>query len=89
MTKISEIQIIPVKPNDGLVGFASLVLDNKLYLSSIGIFRKINGSGFRITYPTKKVGEKSLNIFHPINKEVGDAIETAILEKVKRIFEAK
>lgn len=89
MTKITEVQIIPIKPNNGLVGFASLVLDNKLYLGSIGILKKIDGSGFRITYPTKKVGDKNINIYHPINKEVGVVIETAILNKAKEIFEAK
>jgi stage V sporulation protein G len=87
MTRISEVQIIPIKPNNGLIAFASLVLDNKLYLSSIGVHKKLNGSGYRLTYPTKKVGQKSLNIFHPINSEAGKAIEEAILDKAKAIFE--
>ena len=85
MKEISEIQIIPIKPKDGLIGFASLVFEG-IYLSSIGIHKKINGSGYRITFPTKKVGEKQLNIFHPINREIGLEIEKSILKKTEEIF---
>lgn len=84
--KITEIQITPIKPRDGLVAFASIVLENRLYLGSIGVHTRLNGLGYRITYPTKKIGEKSLNIYHPINKELSKVIEDAIVSKAKRIF---
>ena len=86
MTKITEVQIIPIKPNNGLVGFASLVLDHKLYLSSIGIIKKLDGSDYRLTYPTKKVGSNNLNIYHPINKETSRAIEKEIFNKLEEVF---
>lgn len=85
MPKISEVQIIPIKPKDGLVGFASLVFDG-LFISSIGIYKKLNDDGFRLLYPTKKVGMKNINLFHPINKETGNQIETEILKKAEEIF---
>lgn len=84
--KISEIEIIPVKPKEGLIGFASFVLDEKYYVSSIAIFTKIDGSGYRLVYPTKKVGERNINIFHPINREVGNIIANSIFKKVMKIF---
>jgi len=86
MTKISEIQIIPIKPNNGLIGFASLVLDDKLYLGSIGIFKKLDGSGYRLTYPTKKLADRNINIYHPINKETSLKIEEAIFNKFKEVM---
>jgi len=86
MNKVTEIQINPIKPNNGLIAFASIVLENKLYLGSIGLHKKLDGSGYRITYPTKMVGNKNMNIFHPINKEIGLEIEKAILEKAEKIF---
>ena len=86
MNKVTEIQINPIKPNNGLIAFASIVLENKLYLGSIGLHKKLDGSGYRITYPTKMVGNKNINIFHPINKEIGLEIEKAILEKAEKIF---
>jgi len=86
MNKITEVQIIPIKPLNGLIGFASVILDGKIYLGSIGIFTRINSKGFRITYPTKKIGTKNINIYHPINSELSKAIETEIIKKVNEIF---
>ncbi|KKU91378.1 MAG: hypothetical protein UY21_C0010G0033 [Microgenomates group bacterium GW2011_GWA1_48_10] len=86
MSQVSEVQIKIVKPRDGLVAFASLVLDGKLYLSSIGIFTKLDGTGFRLTYPTKKVGMNDMQIYHPINKEAGEAIEEAVISKANEVF---
>lgn len=83
---ITEVQIIPIKPFDGLVGFASLVLNQKLYLGSIGIHTKIDGTGYRLTYPTKKIGDKNINLYHPINREFGLEIERAVLDKAKEVF---
>lgn len=83
--KLSEIQIIPIKPKNGLVAFASFVLDNNLYLSSIGIVTRPNG-GYRLTYPTKKVGNRNINIFHPINREFAEAIEKEVIEKFEEVM---
>lgn len=84
--EITEIQIIPIKPREGLVAFASVVVENRLYLGSIGVHTRLNSLGYRITYPTKKIGNKDLNIYHPINEETSKAIEKAIITKVKKIF---
>ena len=86
MNQISEVQIKIIKPKDGLVGFASLVLDGKLYLSSIGVFTKLDGSGYRLTYPTKKVGDSDLQIYHPINRDISEAIEKAVISKAIEVF---
>lgn len=84
--KITEIQIIPIKPREGLVAFASIVFENSLYLGSLGVYTRLDGSGYRITYPTKKIGEKNINIFHPINKETSKAIEEAIILEAEKIL---
>ena len=44
--KIKKVEIVPVRPNNGLVGFAHLHFEEGLYLGSIGIFKKLDGSGF-------------------------------------------
>lgn len=87
--KINEVQIVPIKPNNGLVGFASFVFDNCFHLGSIGIYTRPQG-GYRLTYPTRKVGDSSLNIFYPINREVAEAIEKLIIfdfEKVMKTYD--
>lgn len=84
--KISEVNITLIKPRDGLIGFASLVIDDALFLSSIGIHQKLNGNGYRLTYPTKKIGANTMDIFHPINHEAGKSIETAVINKLNDVM---
>lgn len=87
MKKVTEVQIVPIKPYRGLVAFASVVFEGNLYLGSIGVHKKLNSEGYRITYPTKRVGDNNINIYHPINRQTSRAIEKAIIEKAKEIFE--
>ena len=84
-TKVGEITIIPIKPKNGLVALATCVLDEKIYLGSIGIYTKLKG-GYRLTYPNKKVGENAINLYHPITKECGDNIEQAIIKKYEDLM---
>lgn len=82
---ISEIQIIPVKPNNGLVAFSSFVLFESLYCSSVGVVTRPNG-GYRLVYPTKKVGDKQLHLFHPINIMLSSKIELAVSKQLEKIL---
>jgi stage V sporulation protein G len=83
---VTEVDITFVKPKDGLVAFASVVLDDQIFLSGIAIHQKLVGSGHRLTYPTRKVGDAQFSIFHPIRKPIGFAIEQAIFEKLKNVM---
>lgn len=87
LIKISEIQIVPIKPNNGLVGFASFIFDNCFYFSSIGIYTRPQG-GYRLTYPTRKTPINNLHIFHPINKEVAMEIEKMIISKFENVMKS-
>lgn len=82
---IAEIQIVPIKPQNGLVAFVSFVLDNNLYLSSIGIITRPEG-GYRLAYPTKKVGIRNINIFHPISKAFAESIEKEVIAKFEDVM---
>lgn len=83
--QISEINIVPVKPDAGLIAFASCVVDESFYLGSIAVFTRLHG-GYRLVYPTKKLGERNLHYFHPISKEAAQAVEEAILPCVRKLF---
>ncbi len=72
---------MPIKPRDGLVAFASVVLDDAIYLGSIGLHLKLDGTGYRLTYPNKKVGTRGIDVYHPINTALSTAIERAIFDK--------
>lgn len=80
-SKISEIEITPIRAQNGLVAFASVLLDKKIRLNSIGIYTKLSG-GYRLTYPTKG----AFNIFNPITKEVSQAIESTVIERYHQLL---
>lgn len=84
--KISEVQIAPIKPFNGLVAFASIVFDESIYLGSIGIHVRPNGK-YRITYPSKKIGNRELSVYHPINRSSGQLIEKLVIEKCEEVLE--
>ena len=79
---VSEIQIIPVKPKDGLVAFASCVLNNQFYMGDIAIYSRPNGEDYRLVYPTRTLPNgKRINCFHPINRDAGEYLKKAIVYK--------
>ena len=84
-SKITEVNIIPIRPKDGLVAIASCVINNEFYLGSIGIYTVLKG-GYRLTYPNKKSGTSTINIFHPISQELGDAIEDAVIKEYENLI---
>ena len=74
---ITEIDFVPIKPNKGLIGFASFVLDGYFYLSGIGVHTRLDGgSTYRLLYPNNDFTKKPQ--FHPITKEIGDLIEQEV-----------
>lgn len=81
MSKITEVKIVPLNSANGLLGLASVVYDNALYLGSIGIFRRSDGS-CRLTYPIKPTIHGKIHIYHPINKAMSSEMEQMILEKL-------
>lgn len=87
-TKVTEVEIVPIKPRDGLVAIASCVIDSKLYIGSLGIQTKLSGDygSYRLLWPTKRVGTREINIFHPITKDTYSAIEKAVLGKYEAIM---
>ncbi len=85
MNRITEVQIIPIKPKCGLVAFTSFVLDNSLYLGSIGIVTRPQG-GYRLVYPTRQTGNKSMNIFHPINKPFAEVLEHEVIKRFEDVM---
>ncbi len=80
--KITEVKIEIVKPNEGLIGFASVVIDNSIYLSSIAIYKKLNAEEYRLLYPKKGV----FDIYYPISKEASSLIEQAIFNKLSDVM---
>ena len=85
--QVTEVNITLIKPKDSLIGFASVVVNNELFLSCIGIHRKLNNpDAYRLTYPAKGSGVQQFQIFHPISKLATAEVEQAILDKLKDVM---
>ena len=83
--EISEIQIIPIKPKDGIVAFASFVINEEMYFSSVAIMTRPSGN-YRLIYPTKKVLGRDISIYHPIKQDVGVVIQEAVITKYEDVM---
>lgn len=85
--RISQVEIIQIRPKRGLIGFATIEIDEQLLLHSIGIHRKRDGSGYRLTYPTQGSYSVSKAVFHPTNPDLSKEIERCIFKKLTEIFD--
>jgi hypothetical protein len=79
MSIVSEISLVPIKPKYGHIAFASFVLFDALYISSVAVYTR-PGGGIRLVYPRKK----NLDMCHPIKQELGAVIEGAVFEEMQR-----
>ena len=85
---LTEIQIIPTKPKNGLVAFVSFVLNNLFYVGDVAIYTKIETEGYRLVYPTKALfNGLRINCFKPIKKCAGEAIERAVLIEFEKLID--
>lgn len=84
--KITDVNITLVNQQGGLIGFASFKLYGVFYVSGVAVHEKMDESGYRLTYPTRKSGGQVFNICHPINRQASKAIETAVFQKLKDVL---
>lgn len=86
---LSEIQIIPVKPRDGLVAFCSFVLNGVFYIGDVRIVTRLDEPGYRLSYPFKILGTtgKKLHICHPLNSETEQFISKQVIAKYEELLE--
>lgn len=90
MTKqyeITEVTLYPIRPTEkGLIAFASCTFSDALSLNSIAIYTRPDGRDFRLVYPQKLLPNgKQISLFYPINRETGELIKYAILNKYSEI----
>ena len=84
---LSEIQIIPVKPRDGLLGFISFVLNDSFYVADVAIYSRLDQEGYRLVYPMKTLANGAkVNIFHPIKKDVAEKIERQVASAYRELL---
>ena len=84
---VSEIQVLPVKPKDGLVAFASCVINGHFYLGNIGIHTRPDGSDYRLVFPVKILPNgKQIQCFHPVTRQAGESLQRAVIQKFRELM---
>ncbi len=81
--QISEIQVVPIKPFNGLVAFSSCIINNQFYLGNIAIYTSPSSSkAYRLVFPNKKLTSgQTVDYFYPITKEAGELLSRSIINK--------
>lgn len=84
--QISDVTVWLVAPKNGLIAFAEIMLDDAFYVGGIAIHEKLDGTGYRLTYPTRKTTNKIYNICHPVTRQASKAIEESVFQKLKTVL---
>lgn len=86
---ITEIQIIPIKPQNGLVAFASAVLNNQFYIGNIAVYTAPGSQlGYRLVFPNKRINSgQVVDCFHPINKAAEEVVTSAIVQRYLELMD--
>lgn len=81
--EITEVKVFPVKDNDKLKAYASIVFDDCFVIRDL---RVISGTtGLFVAMPSRKRKDGSFrDTAHPLNMETRDKIERSILESYKQ-----
>lgn len=82
--KISEVKIILSNQNVGPVAFASVLLNDEIYLNSLAVWKSECPQKFKVSYPSK--GAKEHQVIKPINAKIHNEISQAILDRMKVIY---
>jgi len=85
---ITEIQIVPIQPQNGLIAFASFVINEALYIGNVAIYTSpTRPSGFRLVYPSKKLTNgTNIKSVRPITPHANDTIEKLVIGEYKSIM---
>lgn len=81
---VAEVKIRLVdEGSDGLLGWASCVVNGALHLNNIAVWRTREGN-MLVTYPWRRSKkDQRYFFFYPISREAKEALDAAILGKFK------
>jgi DNA-binding cell septation regulator SpoVG len=84
---LSEIEISPVKPRNGLLAFASFVLADSFFVGDVAVYSRLDQSGYRLVYPMKTLHNGArVNVFHPIRKGVAQEMERQVTQAYEELL---
>jgi len=86
MIEVSGVKFNSKTLEKGLVGFASCVINEGLYLGNIAVFSKLNEPGYRLVFPIRKSTKgMQFKICFPINDLAYQRLLDAITKEINKI----
>lgn len=85
-----QITDVRIKKNDNegvLKAMASVVIDDAIVIHNIKLLD--NGKGFFISMPSRKSDKGFVDYVHPINQEIRNQLQNAIIEEYGKAVKAK
>jgi stage V sporulation protein G len=82
--KITCAKVLPVKDDEKLKAFVTIVIDDCLVIKDLKVIR--GAESYFIAMPAKQTKDgRYVDIAHPLNKETRDELEKTILDEYNRI----
>ncbi len=83
---VTEVDFQPIRPRQGLLGFASLVLNHSLRIAGIAVYARPDGSGIRLVFPERMLphGAK-IELICPITRPCGELLTQAVAEYIRQL----
>jgi|GEM_PF-1977193 len=83
---ITDLDLIAVKPQGSLIGFANFVVGQAFSVNGVAIHQRLNGEGIRLVYPSKRLNSgREITLLHPANSDTYQMLESVIFEKLKQL----
>ncbi len=85
---ISEVEVAPIRPRDGLLAFCSVLIGEQLFIGGIALHSAPPPRHYRLTYPARSIptGQR-IRFVYPITRALGDAIEQAVIQKYEDVID--
>lgn len=84
MIEITEVRIRKIKTNNRIVALATIEIDNCFIVNEVKVLKGENG--LFIAMPSRKTSNGEYrDIAYPINKEIRELIQNAIIEEYNKI----
>lgn len=80
--EITDVTIKRIVENKGHIWFASCVIWWVLKLNNIAIFKRLWQDGYRLVFPEKKMEDRKISMFFPVNKDFYFELEKTISDKL-------
>ena len=84
---ISEVEVAPIRPRDGLLAFCSVLLGEQLFIGGIALHTASPPRHYRLVYPARSLASgQPIRFVYPVTRALGDEIERAVSMRYENVM---